>query len=109
MKTKHMHPDVFRHNRVAARRLDLAQWGLGKPGMPDEGLDPGRAAEHGFQVGEGRKRIEIGMHEGEVFVIRNVAGLGPDADFKLGELFAERVAPCLGVADMFIKYVYRDR
>jgi hypothetical protein len=43
------------------------------------------------------------LAEAEVFDIRNVAGLGPDADFKVGELFAERLAPCLGVADMFVE------
>ena len=103
MKTQHVHDNVFRHHRIAARRLDLAERGFGKLGMPDKGLHPSRAAEHGFQVWEGRKGIEIGMHEGKVFDIRTVAGLGPDADFKIGELFAEHIAPCLGIADMFVE------
>ncbi len=109
MKTKHVHDDVLRHHRIAAWRLDLAERGVGELGMLDKRLDPSRAAEHGFQVREGRKGIEIGMHEGEVFDIRDVAGLGPDADFKVGELFAERVAPCLGVADMFVEIDDKQR
>src|ERR1039458_8042493 len=71
--------------------------------MLNEGLDTGRAAEHGFQIRKDGKGIEIGMHEGEIFDIRQNSGIGPDADLQIGKLFPERVAPCLGVADMFVE------
>jgi hypothetical protein len=32
--------------------------------------DPGRAAEHGFQIRKGREGIEVAMHKGEIFDIR---------------------------------------
>jgi hypothetical protein len=35
-----------------------------------KGLDPGRAAEHGFQIRKDREGIEVGMHKGEIFDIR---------------------------------------
>jgi hypothetical protein len=35
-----------------------------------KGLDSGRAAEHGFQIGKDREGIEVGMHKGEIFDIR---------------------------------------
>ena len=105
MKTKRMHDDVFCHHWIAAPRPDLAEQGLGKLGMRDKGLDPSRAAERGFQVRKGRKGIEIGMHKSKAFDIRDVAGLGRDADFKVVELFTERSAPCPGV----YRYVSRGR
>jgi hypothetical protein len=45
-----MHDDVVCHYRIAAQRLDLAQRGLRQLWMINKGLDPGRAAEHGFQI-----------------------------------------------------------
>src|SRR5882762_3322550 len=71
--------------------------------MPNEGLDPGGTAEHGFQIRKNGKRIEIGMHEGEIFDIRQLSRVRPNADLQIGKLFPERVAPCLGVADMFVE------
>ena len=35
-----------------------------------KGLDPGRAAEHSFQIRKDREGIEVGMHKGEIFDIR---------------------------------------
>ena len=35
-----------------------------------KGLDPGRAAEHGFQIRKDREGIEVGMHKGKIFDIR---------------------------------------
>ena len=35
-----------------------------------KGLDPSRAAEHGFQIRKDRDGIEVGMHKGEIFDIR---------------------------------------
>jgi hypothetical protein len=40
--------------------------------MVDQRLDPGRAAEHGFQIRKNWKGIEIGMHKAEIFNIRQV-------------------------------------
>src|ERR1700676_529023 len=71
--------------------------------MPDKRLYPGRAAEHGFQIRKVGKRIEIGMHKGEIFDIPQLARIGPNANFQIRKLFLERVAPCLGVADMFVE------
>ena len=56
-----------------------------------------------FKFGKVGKRIEIGMHEGEIFDIRQLSCIRPNADFQIGKLFRERVAPCLGVADMFVE------
>ena len=56
-----------------------------------------------FKFGKVGKRIEIGMHEGEIFDIRQVAGIRPDADFQIGKLCRERVAPSRGVADMLVE------
>src|ERR1700735_4266301 len=103
MKTKDMHDDVFRHHRIAAWRLDLAQRRLRQLWMINEGLDPGRATEHGFQIRKTGKRIEIGMHEGEIFDVRQLSRIRPNADFQIGKLCLERVAPCLGVADMLVE------
>ena len=70
--------------------------------MPDERLDPGRTAEHGFQIREHGKRVKIRVHEREIFDIRRIARLGPDTNLQIGKLFAERVALRPGVADMFV-------
>jgi hypothetical protein len=35
-----------------------------------EGLDPGRAAEHGFRIRKDWEGIAVGMHKGEIFDIR---------------------------------------
>jgi hypothetical protein len=43
------------------------------------------------------------MHEGEIFDLRQASGVRPDADFQIGQLFSERIAPCRGVADMFVE------
>src|ERR1700683_1677300 len=77
--------------------------------MLHEGLDTGRAAEHRFQIWKDRKGIEIGMHEGEEFDIRQVSGFRPNADLQIGKLFPERVAPCLGVADMLVEIYDEQR
>src|ERR1700677_429109 len=77
--------------------------------MVDEGLDPGRAAEHGFQIRKSGKRTEIGMHEGEIFNIRELSRLRPNANFQLRKLCRERVTPCPGVADMFVEINDKQR
>jgi hypothetical protein len=109
MEAQHMHDDVFRHHRVAAWRLDLAERNLRQPRMVDERLDAGRAAEHRLQFWEDRQRIEIGMHEGEVFDIRQLAGIGPDADFQIGELLREGFAPRRRVADTLVEFDDKQR
>ena len=70
MQTKNMHDDVFRHHGIAAGRLDLAERCIWQLWMVDKGLDPGRAAEHGFQIRKDREGIEVGMDKGEIFDIR---------------------------------------
>jgi hypothetical protein len=35
-----------------------------------KGLDPGRAAEYGFQIWKDREGSEVGMHKGEIFDLR---------------------------------------
>ena len=69
MQTKNMHDDVFRHHGIAAGRLDLAERCIWQLWMVDKGFDPGRAAEHGFQIRKDRERIAVGMHKGEIFDI----------------------------------------
>ena len=56
-----------------------------------------------FKLGKTGSEFEVGMHEGEVFNIRQLSRIGPNADFQIGKLFLERVAPCLGVTDMFVE------
>jgi hypothetical protein len=43
------------------------------------------------------------MHEGEVFDVPHLARIRPDADGQLGDLFLERVAPCLRIADTLVQ------
>jgi hypothetical protein len=43
------------------------------------------------------------MHEGKIFDIRQLSRIGPSADFQIGELRGERVALCLGAADMLVE------
>src|SRR5215471_13399207 len=71
--------------------------------MIDESLDPGRAAEHRLQVRKYRKLVEIRMHKGEVFDIRQFPGIRPGADFQIGDLFCERIPPGLGVANTLVE------
>ena len=71
--------------------------------MIDKSLHPGRAAEHRLQIRKFGKNVEIGMHEGEIFDIRHLPRIGPDANLQVGKLFRERVAPCLRVADTLVE------
>ena len=57
MQTKNMHDDVFRHHGIAAGRLDLAERCIWQLWMVDKGFDPGRAAEHGFQIRKDQEGI----------------------------------------------------
>ena len=84
MQAQDVHDDVLRHHRIAARRLDLAERDLRQLRMLDEALHAGRAAEHGFQVREGGKLVEIRMHEGEIFDVLHLAGIGPEANGRSG-------------------------
>jgi hypothetical protein len=56
-----------------------------------------------FQIRKNGKRIEIGMHEGEIFDILQLSRIRPNADFQIAKLSRELVASCLGVADMFVE------
>ena len=49
------------------------------------------------------------MHEGEIFDIRQVSRIRPNADLQIRKLFPERVAPRLGVADMFVEINDKQR
>src|SRR5262249_16894468 len=69
----------------------------------------GRPAEHDLQVREGRQRVEIRVHEREVFDVLQVIHLRPDANGKLGDLFLERVAPCLRIADPLVEFNEKQR
>ena len=103
MEAQDVHDDVFRHHRIAARWFHLAERDLRQFRMLDEGLHAGRTAEHGFQVREGGKQVEIRMHEGEVFDVLQLARIGPDANWQIGKLLPECVAPCLGIADELVQ------
>ena len=103
MKAQYVHDDVFGHHRIAARRLHFAERHLRQFGMVDKRLDTGRAAEHRFQIGEYRQRVEIGVHEGEILDIRQPSRIGPDTNFQLGELFRKGVAPRFRVADTLVE------
>ena len=56
-----------------------------------------------FRFGKFRQRIEIGMHEGEIFDIHQFARIGPNADFHIGELFLESIKPQLCIANTFVE------
>ena len=99
MKAQHMHDDIFGHHRIAAWRLHLAERDLWQFRMIDKRLDPSRAAKHRFQIRKYRQRVKIGMHKGEVFNIRQLARIWPNANFEIGKLFGKGVAPRLRVAD----------
>jgi dienelactone hydrolase len=59
----HRHGPAWHHGKDAR-----AEDALGFPRK--RGLDPGRAAEHGFQIRKDREGIEVGMHKSEIFDIR---------------------------------------
>src|SRR5437879_2691527 len=83
---------------IAAGRLHLAERDLRQPRMLDDVIDAGRAAEHGLQIREGGELVEIRMHEGEVVDVVQLARIRPDADWQIGNLLPERVAPSLRIA-----------
>jgi len=103
MKPQYVHDDVFGHHRIAACRLDLAEPGLRQLRVTGELLDARRAGEHGLQLRECRQTVEIRTHEGEIFNVRGVPRLRPDANFEIGELLRERVAPGRRGADDFVE------
>src|SRR4029077_4620322 len=49
------------------------------------------------------------MHKGKVFDIRQLARLGPNANFEIGNLLREGVAPRLRVADALIEIDQEQR
>ena len=76
---------------------------FGSFGCPTKDSTPAERLNMAFKFGKTGKGIEIGMHEGEIFDIRQLSRIRPDADFQIGKLCRERVAPCRGVADMFVE------
>ena len=103
METQDVHDDIFRHHRIAARRFHFAKRDLRQFWMFDNVLHSGRAAEHGFQIREGGEQVEIRMHECEVFDVPHLARIRPDANWQIGNLLLERVAPCLRIADTLVQ------
>ena len=103
MKTQDMHDDVLGHHGVAGQRLQLAERRLRELGMPDERLDACSPREHGLQVWKFGECAEVGMHESEVVDLFDVAGLGPDADFQIGQMLLEGVAPGGCGADVLVE------
>jgi hypothetical protein len=81
----------------------LPSGAFGSFGLIDERLHAGRAAEHRPQIGKSGQLIKIGMHEGEILDIRQHSRLGPKADFQIGKLFREGVAPGLRAADAVVQ------
>src|SRR5436309_13928272 len=71
--------------------------------MIDKRVHSGRAAEHRFQIREGGERVEIRMHECEIFDVLYLAGIRPNANCQIGKLFLERLAPGRRVADMLVQ------
>src|SRR6516225_4896567 len=71
--------------------------------MADKRLHAGRAAEHRLQIWKRGQRIEIGMHKGEVFDIRQFSRIGPNTNFQIRKLLRKGVAPCLRVADTLVE------
>ena len=76
---------------------------FGSFGCWTNALHAGRTAEHGFQVREGGKLVEIRMHEREVFDVLQLARIGPEANRQIGKLLLECVAKCLGTADDLVQ------
>ena len=56
-----------------------------------------------FRFGKPRQNIEIGTDEGEIFDIRDLSRIGPNADFQIGKLVREIVAPRLRITDLFVE------
>jgi hypothetical protein len=103
MEAQDVHDDVLRHHRIAARRFHLAERDLRPFRMINKAFHPGRTAEHGSEVREGGKLVEIRMHEREVLDVLHLADIGPDANWQIGNLLLEGVMPCLGVADNLVQ------
>ena len=55
-----------------------------------------------YQIEHAQGKL-VRVVEGEVFDVLEVVRLGKDADFKVGQLVREIVAPRLGVADLFVE------
>ena len=98
-----MHDDVFRYHRIAAWWFHLAERDLRQLRMLDDVLHAGRTAEHGLQVREGGKLVEIRMHDCEVFDVLKFAHIGPEANRQIGKLLLEGIAKCLGTTDDLIQ------
>ena len=109
METQHMHDDILGHHRIAARRLHLAQRDLRQFGMLDDVIHPGRPAEHRLQIRKSRQPVEIRMHECEVFDLRHIARIGPDANRQVGHLLPERFAPRRRIADTLVQLDEKQR
>ncbi len=103
MQAQDVHDGVLRHHWISARGFDLAEGNFGQLRMLDEALHAGGTAEHGLQVREGGKLVEIRMHEGEVFDVLHIPGVGPEANGQIGNLLLEGIAEGLGTADDLVQ------
>ena len=52
-----------------------------------------------FKFGKAWQRVEIRMHEREVFDVSHVARIRPEANFQIGKLLAKRIGPRRRSAD----------
>jgi hypothetical protein len=109
VQPQHVHDRVFGHHRVATRRLDLAERHLRQIRVVDERLNAGRAAEHRLQVRQRRDCVEIRPDERQIFYVVEVVGLREDADFEVGQLLGEIVAPLPRVADLPVEIDDKQR
>jgi hypothetical protein len=62
---RYIHPLAF--TDISPDQLEKVMADGDALGFPRKGLDPGRAAEHGFQIRKDREGIEVGMHKSEIF------------------------------------------
>ena len=79
----------------------LLSGAFGSFGCPIKDSTPAERLNMAFKSGNAGS--EIRMHEGKVVDIRQISRLRPKANFQIGKLCRERVAPCPGVADMFVE------
>src|SRR3974377_1927531 len=63
METQNVHDDIFSHHWITAWRFHFTKWDLRQFWMFDKGLHSGRTAEHGFQIREYGKQVEIWVEE----------------------------------------------
>ena len=109
MKAQNMHDDVFRHHRIAARRLDLAERDLRQLWMIDKGFDAGRAAEHRFQIRKAGSASKSGCMKARYSISANSPASGQMRISRSGSCAANVSRHACGVADMFVEINDKQR